>query len=195
MRAALLLLIAMPCLAAGDSAPTAEDVRLFDLLKARSLAARGLPASAAASSAAPDPSLPENDPAAIQRRFAEGERERASAFDKQFGEGAFAGIVNFSKHCLSTNGCDRLATVGLIEGAYHFVSLEKEVEKGLSPRSPDYAMRRGNIIAGMKPYLERLPPNKAMSADAAAERLKVLGPIAKGILSKKELADFRARNP
>lgn len=194
---ALLLLLAVPCLAAIqiDSGPTADDQRLYDLLKARFLATKGLPASAATSLAAPDPSLPENDPAAIKRRFAEAERERASAFDKQFGTGAFAGLVKLSNHCLSTNGCDKLATVGLIEGAYHFASLQKDVDKGLSPQSPGYRMRRDHIIAGMKPYLERLSPNKKMSADDAAERLKVLGPVAKGILSKQELVDFQTRKP
>lgn len=180
-RAALLLLLVAPCLAAADSAAKADDHRLFDIMKLRSMAAKGIPASAATAAGSPDLSLPENDPAVIKRQFAEGERERAAAFDKQFSKGAFAGIVKLSRNCQSTNGCDLLAVGGLIEGSYLFVALDKDVAKGLSRQSADYKARRRKIMTDMAPYLERLQPNQALRAGDAAQRRKALDPIAKGI--------------
>ncbi len=179
--AAVLVLLAMPCLAVDEAAERADNHRLFDLLKSRGLAASGIPASAGGLVPATDPSLPENNPAVIKRRFAEGELERTAAFDKQFGKGAFASIIKLSKNCKSTSGCDLFAVGGLIEGAHLFAALDKEAATGLPPQSPEYPERRLKILAGMKPYLERLQPSKEMSAGDAAKRLKILEPIAIGI--------------
>lgn len=189
---ALFLLLAMPCLASVDLAP-ATEYRLFDLLKARLMAASGIPASAATSAQPPNPSLPQNDPTEIKRQFAEAERVRQSAFDKEFGEGAFADTVTLSRECLSSNACSKLAFAGLIEAAYHFVALETDVESGLSPRSSAYKARRMNILNDMKPFVEKLRPGRGIRAGDAAARLRVLGPIAKRIFSKRELLDFAQR--
>lgn len=190
---ALFLLLAMPCLASVDLAP-ATEYRLLDLLTERLMAAEGIPASAATSSNTPDPSLPQNDPSEIKRQFAEGELVRQSAFDKEFGEGAFAGTVQLTKECLSANACSKLAFAGLIEAAYHFDALDKDVESGLSPKSVVYKARRMNILTGMKPFVEILRPNAGIPASDVAPRLEVLGPIAKRIFSKRELLNFAQRS-
>lgn len=190
---ALFLLLAMPCLASVDLAP-ATEYRLFDLLKERMLAAEGIPASAATSSNTPDPSLPQNDPSEIKRQFAEDERVRQSAFDKEFGEGAFVDTVKLTRECLSSNGCSKLAFAGLIEAAYHFVALEKDVQSGLSPMSSAYKARRMKILTDMKPFVEILHPSKGILASDAEARLKVLGPIAQRVFSKRELLNFAQRS-
>lgn len=177
--AVVFMLAVMPGFAADDAAETPDRIRLFQFLKMRMFETRGIPASAAASSEKADPSLPENDPAAIMRRFSENERKRTAAFDKQFGKGAFAGLVKLMRNCKSTAGCDKLSAAGLMEGAYLFTALEEDAQKTPPLQPSDYQARREKILAGMKPYLEQLQPNKTMSAGDAAERLKILGPINK----------------
>jgi len=162
-----------------------EDIRLFDLLMARLNATDGIPASAIDPAADPDPSLPQNKPEEIKRRFAEAERERAGAFDQQFGDGTFAALVGSQKGCLSTNGCDLLAIAGLIEAAYKLVDLGKGPQEGLDAR-------RKLILDGMKPYLNRLAPSGAPNTDEAAKRSQVLVPIAEKVFTKSELERFKA---
>lgn len=174
--AAVLMLLAVPGFAADDAAETADNNRLFDLLKSRMYESKGAPASAATSS--------ENDSAAIKRRFSEGERKRTAAFDKQFGKGTFASLVKLMRDCKSTKGCDKLAAAGVLEGAYLFADLDEAAPGKVLLKSSDYQARREKILAGMKPYLEKLQPNEAMSAGDAAERIGILAPINKVVLKK-----------
>lgn len=162
-HAALILLLAAPGLAA-DSSPSADDIRLFNLLKTRRMIAIG-------------------DSAENKSLFAKEENERGSAFDAQFGAGAYARITALGKNCKSTDACDLLAVCGLIDGAYRFADLGKDVKSGLSTGSPDYAERRSRILSGMKPYLKRLRPAQTMSVADAARRRKSLEPVEK-VLSR-----------
>lgn len=174
-----------------DYTPDPDEVRLFELLKLRGMAAEGIPESAARSADPIDRSRPENDPVEIKRRFAAREAERAAAFDRQFGKDSYARLMRFVDDCRNSSGCDKLAGGGLIEGAYKLRALEEDVaKKAVAAGSRTHRRRLKEILAAMAPYLRKLRPADAAKPEDAAARAEALEPIAQKALPRSEFARF-----
>ena len=181
----LLLLLSVPAYSgalpakAGDDRLGEEQIRLLDLAMERLNDSEGVFAGASSSTT----TLPENSPEAIKLRFARAEHERAVIFDKKFGDGTFFALVNAQKGCLSKNGCDSLAILGLIDSAYKMVDLSKAPV-------PVIMARRPQILDAMKPFLNQLPKGTASDDPDAARRSKVLARIAAKVFTKSELERY-----
>ena len=191
------LLLASPCLAANDSGPTAEQQAQFDLLKQRMLQKQGLPAAAAVTAVLPPPAaaIPGKPPPAPEPSFAEAEALRSAEFNKQFGGGAYEGIVGFSRRCLSADGCDKLATGGVISGAYKYVDLEGDVEKKVLTRdSGEYRSRDDGIKSGIRGAMNEFHALPGKNPSYEAELIKVSDPILKKIFTPAELIQYAERN-
>ena len=192
---ALLLLSATSGAAApvpDNSDTTAQDQARFELLKKRFLQQQGIPAAAAGGVVAPVPGQKPPPPAPS---WEQQERERTLEFNKQFGPGAYEGIVGFSKRCLSADGCDKLATADVIDGAYKFVDLQKDVEKKtLTPDSGAYRSRHEEIKGGMRTAMEEFRPRPGARTSYENDFIKFSDPIVKKIFSKDELLQYAERN-
>lgn len=185
--------------AAGQSAPdeeepTAEELAQFELLRQRSLEEKGISLSAAGIVPVPVAGSPVV-PSRPQQSWEERERERAIAFDAQFGEGAYAGIAGFSKRCKFADGCNRFAAVDLIKGAYQFVDLQKDVEENvIAPDSGAYRGRHQEIKGGIRAAMEDFRPGPDASPAYEKEFIKASEPIVKKIFTKDELLRYAERN-
>ena len=187
-RLLLLLLLCIPAHSgtlpanAAVDRPNEEEIRLLDLAMERLNASEGVFAGASRSTT----TLPENRPEAIKLRFARAEHERAVFFDKKFGEGTYLALVNTQTDCLSKNGCDSLALMGLIDSAYKIVDLSKASKLEIKAR-------RKHILDEMKPFLNRLPQKTAADDPSAAQRSKVLARIAAKVFTKSEFDHYLSR--
>ncbi len=182
--------------APGDSETSAQDQARFDLLKKRFLQQQGIPAPATGAVA---PVTPGASPIPVTveptRSWEEQERERSTEFNAQFGQGAYEGIIGFSKRCVSADGCDKLATADLIGGAYKFVDLQKDVvKKTVTPDSDAYRSRHADIKGGMRAALEEFRPRAGGRTSYESDFIKFSDPIVKKIFSKDELLQYAERN-
>lgn len=177
-----------------DEASEEEELAQFELLKQRRLERLGIPQSAAV--AAPANGVPAVVvPSTPQPSFAERERERATEFNKQFGEGAYEGITGFSDRCKSADGCNKLATANLIRGAYQFVNLQKDVEdKVIAPESDAYRGRHGEIKGGIRDTMRHFRPQAGASSGYARDFIKFSDPIVKKIFTPEELLRYAEGN-
>ncbi|MFI5346433.1 MAG: protein kinase [Elusimicrobiota bacterium] len=194
---ALLLLGAASAAAApapGDTDTTAQDQARFDLLKKRFLQQQGIPPSAAGGVVAPPPVAGQAPPPPAPS-WEQQERERSMEFNKQFGAGSYEGIIGFSKRCLSADGCDKLATADVIDGAYKFVDLQKDVEKKVvAPDSSAYRERHGEIKGGMRAAMEEFRPRPGARTAYENDFIKFSDPIVKKIFTKDELLQYAQQN-
>ncbi|MCR4295404.1 MAG: tetratricopeptide repeat protein, partial [Elusimicrobia bacterium] len=180
--------------ATDEEEPTAEELAQFELLRQRSLEEKGISLSAAGIVPAPVAGSPVV-PSRPQPSWEESERERAIPFDAQFGDGAYAGIAGFSKRCKFADGCNRFAAVDVLEGAYQFVDLQKDVEENnLAPDSSAYRDRQQEIKGGIRSAMEDFRPRPGANPAYEAEFIKVSDPIVKKIFSKEELLQYAERN-
>ncbi len=180
--------------ATDEDEPTAEELAQFERLRQRSLEEKGISLSAAGIVPAPVAGSPVV-PSRPQLSWEESERERAIPFDAQFGDGAYAGIAGFSKRCKFADGCNRFAAVDVLEGAYQFVDLQKDVEENsLAPDSSAYRDRQQEIKGGIRSAMEDFRPRPGANPAYEAEFIKVSDPIVKKIFSKEELLQYAERN-
>ncbi|MCM2305489.1 MAG: hypothetical protein NDJ72_12345, partial [Elusimicrobia bacterium] len=192
---ALALAAAAPCAAQGDTT-TAEEQAQFDLLKKRRMERLGISPAAAGLVATPAvgaPAVPATG--APPRDFAAEERERATEFNKQFGEGTYEGITGFSDRCKYADGCNKLATADLIKGAYQFVALQRDVEKKVLPPDSDaYRSRHTEIKGGLRTTMEQFRPQPGGRTAYERDFIKFSDPIVKKIFSPAELLRYAERN-
>ncbi|MBI2387962.1 MAG: protein kinase [Elusimicrobia bacterium] len=181
--------------AGQDETTTAEEQAQFDLLMKRRRERLGIPPAAAGIVVTPVPGSPVPATSAPQPSFAERERERATEFNKQFGDGAYEGITGFSDRCKYADGCNKLATADLIKGAYQFVDLQKDVEKKtLAPDSDDYRSRHSEIKSGLRTTMEGFRPRPGGRSAYERDFIKFSDPIVKKIFSPAELLRYAERN-
>ena len=193
----LLLTLAAPFARADDTGPTAAQQAQFDLMRKRALEKQGLSAAAAYTAVVPPPVAPPpgEKPPPPQPSFAEMERQRAEVFNKVFGDGSYEGIVGFSRRCLSSDGCDKLAAQDVIQGGYSYVSLEKDVEnKVLTPDSAGYASRKEEIKSGVRGAMTSFKALPGANPSYETELIKVSDPILKKIFTQSELLQYAERN-
>jgi tetratricopeptide (TPR) repeat protein len=195
----LVLALAIPSSGAppDDSTPSAQDQARFNLLKQRFLEKQGLPAAAAVSAVVP-PTVP-LPPGQVARppqpSWGDQERQRSIEFNKEFGDGSYEGIVGFSRRCLSADGCDKLATADVIDGAYKFVGLEKDVEsRTLTRESAVYKSRDEQIKTGLRGAMNEFHALPGANPSYENELIKVSDPILKKIFSPAELLQYAERN-
>lgn len=173
---------------------SAEEQAQFELLKQRRLERLGISPSAAGLVPAPVAGSPVVPPVR-QPSWEERERERATQFNAQFGEGAYEGIIGFSDRCKSSDGCNKLATADLIRGAYRFVNLQKDVEENvIAPDSDAYRGRHQEIKGGIRAAMEEFRPQAGARSAYEAEFIKFSDPIVKKIFTKDELLRYAERN-
>lgn len=183
--------------AAQSEETTAEEQAQFDLLKKRRLERLGISPAAAGTVVVPGTG---SSPAVLtpgtpQPSFAERERERATEFNKQFGEGAYEGITGFSDRCKSTDGCNKLATADLIKGAYLFVDLRKDVDaRKVVPDSDAYRGRHAEIKNGLRTTMEQFRPQPRARSAYERDFIRFSDPIVKKIFSPEELLRYARRN-
>lgn len=166
---------------------TAEEDAQFDLMMKRRMEKRKIPPSAAGF-------VPATVAAASLKpelSFEEKERERAKEFDGQFEPGTYEGITGFSDRCKFADGCNKLATMNLIKGAYEFVDLHKEK---LAPDSDAYRSRHAKIKIDIRSSMEKFHPQPGARADYEKDFLKFSDPIVKKVFSKDELLRYAERN-
>lgn len=182
--------------AAQSEETTAEEQAQFDLLKKRRLERLGISPAAAGTVVAPTTGSPAVlTPGMPQPSFAERERERATEFNKQFGDGAYEGITGFSDRCKSADGCNKLATADLIKGAYQFVDLRKDVDaKKVAPDSDAYRGRHTEIKRGLRTSMEQFRPQPRARSSYENDFIKFSDPIVKKIFSPEELLRYARRN-
>lgn len=182
--------------APDEEATSAEEQAQFDFMKKRRLERLGISASAAGLVPVPAPGSPAVlAPAAPQPSFEDRERERATEFNKQFGDGAYEGITGFSDRCKSADGCNKLATAYLIKGAYQFVDLRKDVDdKKLAPDSDAYRGRHSEIKGGLRVTMEQFRPRPGARSSYERDFIKFSDPIVKKIFSPEELLRYAERN-
>jgi len=183
--------------AAQSEETTAEEQAQFDLLKKRRMERLGISPAAAGTVAVPGTG---SSPAVLtpgtpQPSFAERERERATEFNKQFGEGAYEGITGFSDRCKSADGCNKLATADLIKGAYQFVDLRKDVDaRKIEPDSDAYRGRHTEIKRGLRTTMEQFRPQPRARSSYENDFIKFSDPIVKKIFTPEELLRYARRN-
>ena len=200
-----MLLTWLLCLAlaasAGDTAPAKdapkdEDVANLDLLLGRLNEAENIPPAALVGPASTPPgAVPVvTVPGQPQLSWEEKERARSVEFDKEFGEGAYAGMVDFSNRCRFSDGCNRLKSMDVIRGAYSFVDLEKDVkERKVERESPPYEDRRAGIKTGMRTAMAGFQPRSGAKPSVVADFIKVSDPIVKKIFTTEELVQYAER--
>lgn len=174
-----------------DADTTAKQQAQFKLLMQRRLEQKAA-ASGGAVAPAPGTVLPGQPPSSPPWKQ---EQERTAAFNKQFGPGSYEGIVGFSDRCLYSDGCDKLATMDLIAGAYKYVDLQKDVEnKTLAPDSGAYRGRHEQIKEGMKTAMDGFRPRPGGSARYEADFIKSTDPIVTKVFTKDELLKYAERS-
>jgi len=175
-----------------DAATTEKQQAQFKLFLQRSLEKQKAAAAGGAVAPAPGTVLPGHPPAPPPWKQ---EQERAVAFNKEFGPGAYEGITGFSDRCLYKDGCDKLATMSLIDGAYKFVELQKDVEnKTVTEDSSAYRGRHEQIKTGMKTAMDGFRPRPGGSASYEADFIKSTDPIVTKVFTKDELLKYAERN-
>lgn len=178
--------------APNDAATTDKQQEQFKLFLQRRLEQQKAAASGGVVAPAPGTVLPGQPPAPPRWKQ---EQERAAAFNTEFGPGAYEGITGFSDRCLYKDGCDKLATMDLIAGAYKYVDLQKEVENNvLTEDSGAYRGRRAQIKAGMKTAMDGFRPRPGGSASYEADFIKSTDPIVTKVFTKDELLKYAERN-
>ena len=176
---------------AGDSGPSAEELAQFELLKKRRMAERNIPQSAAGTPTVAGVTAL----AATQGSFQDQERQRSLDFNKQFGAGAYEGLIGFSKRCFFKDGCNRLATADILKGADRFVALERDADqKSMDRKSPAYESRHQEIKQGMSKAMEVFRPRDGARTTYDAELIRVADPIVKKIFSQNELLQYAQQN-
>lgn len=149
-----------------------KDIARFKFLKMRLLEKRGLPPEAGETS---DESKWGPRPAP----WIELEAQRAERFDKRFGRGTYDAVIRFSSECRREDGCELLATVDLISGAYRFIDLEKDVERGTVVRGSEvYRSRDEGLKTEMRDAIEQFRPK----TDARKEYKEAFAAFADPIL-------------
>ncbi|MBI5247193.1 MAG: protein kinase [Elusimicrobia bacterium] len=180
---------------ASKEAPDAEDVENLDLLLERLNEAEDVPKAAVLGPAAAMVAGPSViAPVTPQPPWAEREKERSVQFDKEFGTGSYAGIVEFSDRCRFADGCNRLKSMDVIRGAYKFVDLENDVkENRITRESAPYTGRRTDIKTDMRGAMESFRPQAGAKPRVVADFIRASEPIVTKIFNKEELVGFAER--
>jgi len=169
----------------AKEAASAEDAASLDLLLERQNEEENIPPAGAV---AADPETP-------QPTWEEKEAARTAEFDKQFGPGAYAGIIDFSNNCRLADGCNRLKTAPVIKVAYDFVDLEKDVTgKKVERESAPYEGRRTEIKTGMRAAMEEFRPKAGLKPAAVERFITASDPIVKKIFTSEELVQYAQRS-
>ncbi len=183
-----------PVTPAKDAA-SADDAANLDLLLERQNEAENIPQAAIVGAVTTAAGTVVAVPEKPQPSFEEKERARTAEFDKQFGPGAYAGILDFSSRCRRADGCDRLKTVPVIRVAYDFVDLEKDVtEKKVERESAPYEGRRTAIKTGMRAAMVEFQPGAGLRPAAVERFIKASDPIVKKIFTREELVQYAQRS-
>ncbi|MCX5787440.1 MAG: hypothetical protein NTX64_02860, partial [Elusimicrobia bacterium] len=166
---------------ANKPVTTADDAENFDLLMQRFRQKHAIQV--------PGTPPPQGGPATLATAQ-QAEMARSAEFDRQYGRGSYEGIVRLESHCYSADGCDKLATAGIINGAYKFVDLQKDVQaKTLKPDTPPYHDRHQQIKEGIRSNLDSLQPTPEASP-AYRKEVVVTKPVVSKILAPEELKSY-----
>lgn len=182
--------------ASGGEVTTAEEDAQFELLMQRRMQKNNIPQSAAVAPVAAQPGVPAVPAAPVTPgNFVRDERARTVEFNKEFGAGAYEGILGFSERCKPSEGCNKLATADLIKSAYQFVDLRRDVEdKKVVPDSDAYRERHSEIKGGIRGTMNEFRPSRGIRPEAAADFIKFSEPIVKKVFTPEERLRFARRN-